>query len=383
MFSVQQLLTGLFSTHTFNSDEQLDPVSPHNAYYLNISDARKLIATDDGDYFITGSDDGKLHLFETDTVGYNSAVGVFDGNMHAVMNSSIRALCALGNGIFVSGDDKALLTTWDAVSREPRATIELYNNEVSSITALSTDSFLVGTHTGRLGSFGHRDGRAIQEVSVQSRAHSQEVTALVSHKEFAISASMDRTAKIWDKKTLRHIQTLQHGSSLLTVDANVHKSDDFPLEMILRGLHGGNAVRSGKLLPDNVLMSTGDDGCVLFTDILYTKPVARIRIGGGIYAAEILRDGRVAVCGMEKTSSIVFDAPPALDKVINEYVSRVFNVEEDFESTLAIDGLSEFSSVMGDLPDVEERTGEIGELKPSEKKASEKVMGNSSFISTK
>lgn len=403
MFSVQQLLEGLFNTHTFNQGELAGAVEPHNAYDLNINNARKLIATDDGDYFISGSDDGKLHLFETDTVGYNSAVGVFDGNMHAAMNSSIRALCALGNGVFVSGDDKALLTTWDAVSREPRATIELYNNEVSSITALSADSFLVGTRTGRLGSFGHSDGRALQEASVQSNAHSQEVTALVSYGDVVISGSLDRTAKIWNKQSLRAVHTLQHGSGVLAVDANIHvivtgstdgevrlyrntRSDDYPLETIMRGLHGSSAVRSVKLLPDNIVMSTGADGNVVFTDILYQHLVKRISVGSEIYAAEILRDGRVAVCGLEKNSCLVFDAPHELEQVIHQYVKKVFDVEDDFESTIAVDGMSEFSSIVGDIPEIAAEKpvqGELQEAKPFEKKIRETVVGNSSFISTK
>ena len=342
MFSVQQLLEGLFSTQTFKNDELPEAQEPRNPHKLEVEDARRLIALGDGKNFVAGAGNGKLYVFRTNTKG--KAKDIVDGKMNPALKNSFKALAPLGGSVFATGDDKALVTTWDAKNREPNATIELHNNEVSSIVALSEDSFLVGTATGHLGSFGHRAGRALQEVAVVHDAHDGVITALVAKNGLVVSTSNDRTAKVWDMESLKPLSTLNHGHSVLAVDVDSHfivtgctegeirvyrNGEDYALEKIMRGLHGNGAVRSVTLLPDNVLMSTGVDGCVVFTDIFYQKPMERVQFDGPVYAASVLRDGRIVTCGKVAEVNQIFEPPTGLVELVKAHAREVFGAEVD------------------------------------------------------
>ncbi len=342
MFSVQQLLEGLFSTQTFTPEELPELQEPRNPNQLEVEDARRLIALGDGKNFVAGAGNGKLYIFRTNTKGNASAV--VDGTMNPALKNSFKALAPLGGSVFATGDEKALVTTWDARSKEPNATIELHSNQVSSIVALTEDSFLVGTATGHLGSFGHRNGRSLQEVAVVNDAHAGSVTALVAKNNLVVSASTDRTAKIWSLDELKPLSVLNHGHAVLAVDLNEHfivtgctegeirvyrNGDDYQLEKILRGLHGSGAVRSVTLLPDNIVMSTGTDGCVVFTDIFYQKPIERVQFSGPVYAASVLRDGRIVTCGKVAEVNQVFEPPTGLVELVKAHARNVFGVEEN------------------------------------------------------
>lgn len=336
VFGVQSLLDGIFGVHTFYADQLPDAIKVNNSVSLNERKARRLLTMPDGKFVVAGGTEGELSVVNTDAQSNET----IDENIHAEMKSNIKAIGSLGGDLFVTGDNNALIATWDAKKCEPRATVELYNNSVTAVAALSENAFIVGTVSGKLGCFEHRCGRGLQEFGVIFRAHKTEVTAIIANDQVVLTTSLDGTAKLWDSKTMVLIAALKHEHGVVHIDMDsqnivtgtidgeirVFRNDDkHTLEKIFRGLHEKTGVTFVKLLGNDTLLSAGMDGIVAFTDMSEKKCIVRVNTNIAIRSVAILGDGRIAICGVDGTESRIIKAPKEVSSVMSKHADRMFS----------------------------------------------------------
>jgi WD40 repeat protein len=262
------------------------------------------------------------------TAGYDENVRVFAAATGALLRTLVghesyaRGLAALGGDMVVSGEDRGGLRVWNARTGECAGEYNL-GRLVSAVAALDGRRFVAAANTD-LVVFEHRGGRGVTEVCRVPSAHAHCIWDLSVCGARLASASWDKTAAVWDGRSLERIAVLEgHTDFVLGVAmdrrrvvtcsrdcaVSVYDAETFARVRIVYYWHVG-WVLSVALVSCDHLLSSSYDKTVCIADLASTTQISRTPRLCEMKCAAVTRDSRLALAGSARRIQLL---PPPVE----------------------------------------------------------------------
>jgi WD40 repeat protein len=243
--------------------------------------------------------------------------------VHALVGheKAVFGLAALGGDMIASGAWDGELRVWNA--RTGRCTYGgNAGGAVLAIAALGAGRFVAGAD-GDLVIFEHCDGHGVAEVRRVLSAHASHVRHISTcgTRRFA-TASSDKTAAVWDAKSLARLAVLDghldwvNGVAMderrivtCSDDSTVHVYDaqTFSHVRVADNLHS-NWVYPVALVDGDHMLTASWDKTVCISNVRSGAVLSRFELPFDVYSAAVTWDGRVAAAG-DSASAVLLPAP--------------------------------------------------------------------------
>lgn len=267
----------------------------------------------DGRRVVSASQDRSLKLWELSALG----------NVPQEAHTKMITACAMtpDESIAVSASEDQTLKVWDLVTGKRRVNLEGHEDRVTAC-AVSANGLRVasGSWDGNLRIWHVTSGVCLQSV----RGHTARVTScLILSNDMLITASHDRTIKIWKLTTLELLTTLgEHddavesctvrhdGAYMLSVSREgTAKLWNLTTHACERTLHRpGSGILCGALTPDGRRAVLGrEDGAIEVYDIASGQQLTALRgHEGRVFACTVSPDGARIIATFEDDTLRVF-----------------------------------------------------------------------------
>ena len=205
----------------FRIKEEYNEYFTNNWVYVEIkthkldkSDYSPIAITPDNKFFIRGSNDGKLKVFDIMT---GDLVRLF-GDHH----DSVFKLAISHEGKLVASSSDNRIKIWDLETGELLLTLEGHEDAVSSLAFdpdgdyLLSGSTTIEVNESAINVWNLKNGK----IKISLDSHWEEISSFAFSRdcEYLISGAFDKTVNIWDTKTGRLINTLiGHESGIIDV----------------------------------------------------------------------------------------------------------------------------------------------------------------------
>lgn len=131
----------------------------------------------------------------------------------------------LSNCIFVAPDiigcsrsASGDVSTWYVRSGEQLEVVTLRGVRFEkAICKISDTEFVIGSMEGHMHVFTHKHGYNLQESKRIWKAHASAILSFELYKGIIVSASFDRSARLWDAKTKERLAILQHCATVVGI----------------------------------------------------------------------------------------------------------------------------------------------------------------------
>ena len=250
----------------------------------------------------------------------------------------VTDVSALGEDIIASVGCDGIVVTWECGTGKLIEKIKIrdHDHHQAVITEAGWGKLVVGTSEGELHIIEHTAGRGLRYNSRIRRAHSRKIQTVAYCNGLLVVGSDDRCLSIWEGR--KCLTRLYHNDSIKKADINeeriltmmndeirIYERNTWKLLRVLRGLHGYDDITCCVLLSNEILLSVGHDGKILFTRISDAVPLLRYRVDidrpDGISVAP---NGRVIVTSQWAHRACILEIQHNKEVItaMNEYCSN-------------------------------------------------------------
>ena len=186
-----------------------------DSYYLDRSEYSPIVITPDRQFFIRGSNDGKLKVF-----------GIFNGELERIFGDhqgqAVFTLAISRDGKYVASSSDNLVKVWDYKTGVLRHIFEGHQDHVNSLTFNPFGSLLVsGSGEDEMNECAIKVWDLEKwKLKVTEGSHWRTISALSfsPNGEYLVSGAFDKTVNVWNSRVGRLITTLVgHKSSVDSV----------------------------------------------------------------------------------------------------------------------------------------------------------------------
>jgi WD40 repeat protein len=278
----------------------------------------RIVALPDGSRIATAGADASVYIF---SVATGEHLRTLTGHTAAV-----HSLAALGGDLIASGDADGGLRVWNARSGERGGALtHSPAAPISSLAALGASRLIAGASSDVL-LLTHRGGRDVTMSQRVTHAHSGSVSDVAVCAQTArlatcgrCTAGSDATAAVWDAESLSQLAVLRgHACPVLGVALSarwvvtcasdgalrLYSARTFACARVLSAVHSDSAWSVSLVGGDHVL-SASYDGTVCLSSAETGAVAARVELPFYVYAAAVVRDGRLAAAGQAGRAALV------------------------------------------------------------------------------
>lgn len=268
------------------------------------------------------------------TAGMDSTIRIFDidliieGKPVRYLNahtSMVRSLILLDTNIVASAGADGNVMLWCPTNGDLLDRTHIAATEATAMVKLDNNRFIVGSGIGELFVYWHDKGGSLQEIRRIYQAHNSMVSDIAANDNLVLSVSDDRSAVLRDAHKYTKVVKWRHKHPITAAAISernivtasfdtlrIRTVDRLHITKIWVGIHPGSWIYSLKFISNSFLMTTGANGIINVIDLTEEKPSATLKTDlDAVWDAEVLLDGRIAVCGSWNLCSFIIK--PVMD----------------------------------------------------------------------
>lgn len=163
---------------------------------INCGKIRRITVSLDGNYLACACQDGTIRVF--DTTSFNE-IATFHAHQHGTTTVLFHPL---DQNVIISGGKDAMLRSWDWITGNQLGEIPAHNYVIYDIISMNHGSQLVTASRDKtIKIWGSSDFSFIQRIDFKSKGHKHSVNCLTKLNESAfVSGSDDRTLILWENE---------------------------------------------------------------------------------------------------------------------------------------------------------------------------------------